>query len=252
MTNAMPAGDEGRQSMDSKRSRRSFSLGIGKKKSGSIAGSQNSQEKHTRRFSLIPQSFSRAIGLGKETDTPPPEPQDLPIHQPPEVDQYGRYIDQGLNRAPVDAATIDNMYAQLQDSRQTAGPTRTNAPQQQSQSYGAGQYNNGRPTAVPGYLQQGGVLQTGSDSSLDHATQRRPPNSAPYQQQGSPELGGYDGRRVVSRGNRAVLQKNKRFVDAYDTDDYSHPHNYSGSSGPARRVMDFFRRRGKARGGEDG
>jgi protein-serine/threonine kinase len=59
----------------------------------------------------------------------------------------------------------------------------------------------------------------------------------------------HDTQRLGSSGNRSVLQKNaKRFTDAYDDDQ-----NYggkSGSSGAARRVMDLFRRRGKARGEE--
>jgi protein-serine/threonine kinase len=249
MTNHMAAGEDGRVSMDSKRSRRSFSFGLGRKKSGSIAGSQTSQEKQNRRFSLIPQSFSRAIGGGgRDYDGGTAETQDLPIQQPPEVDRYGQYIDQSMTRAPVDAATVDDMYAQLQDSRQQASQRATG---NQPSSYNQAQHD-GRPSAIPSYIQPGGVLVTGSDSSLDHPN-RRAPNAAPYQQQGSPDISGYDSRRVAnSRGNRTVLQKNKRFVDAYDTDEYSHPHNYSGSSGPARRVMDFFRRRGKARGGEEG
>jgi protein-serine/threonine kinase len=45
-----------------------------------------------------------------------------------------------------------------------------------------------------------------------------------------------------------VLQKNhRRFTDAYEKD----PSHHGGSSGPARKVMDFFRRRGKARAGDD-
>ncbi len=56
MNNTMPGSDEPRPSMDSKRSRRSFSMGLGKKRSGSITGSQSSQEKQNRRFSFIPGS----------------------------------------------------------------------------------------------------------------------------------------------------------------------------------------------------
>jgi protein-serine/threonine kinase len=42
-----------------------------------------------------------------------------------------------------------------------------------------------------------------------------------------------------------VLQKNRRFVDAYEE---GRPgQSAAGSSGAARKVMDFFRRRGRAR-----
>ncbi|EON98538.1 putative camk camkl kin4 protein kinase protein [Phaeoacremonium minimum UCRPA7] len=244
MSNTMPGGDEapGRPSMDSKRSRRSFSLALGKKRSGSMTGSHTSQEKHTRRFSLIPQSFSRAIGLGKEYDSGPGESQqDLPIQEPPAVDQYGRYVDQNVERT-VDASALDGMYAQLQDSQPV--PAQNSSPVQQR--YGSAQHER-RPSAIPQYMQQGNVPNAGSESSLD----RRPPNSAPYQTNYA-EPHGFDDRRVTSRGHRGVLQKNKRFVDAYDTDDgFAQRHDHAGSSGAARRVMDFFRRRGKARGGEE-
>jgi protein-serine/threonine kinase len=45
-------------------------------------------------------------------------------------------------------------------------------------------------------------------------------------------------------GRRAILQKHKKFGDAYEGETGSGGH---GSSGPARRVMDFFRRRGVVR-----
>jgi protein-serine/threonine kinase len=44
----------------------------------------------------------------------------------------------------------------------------------------------------------------------------------------------------------AVLQKSRKFGDAYD--DGKQGQNHSGSSAPAKRVMDFFRRTGKQRG----
>jgi protein-serine/threonine kinase len=55
-----------------------------------------------------------------------------------------------------------------------------------------------------------------------------------------------------TRSNRGpgVLQKNHRkFADAYEYErDGSH---HSGSSGAARKVMDFFRRRAKSRAGDE-
>lgn len=246
MNNSMPGGDEPRPSMDSKRSRRSFSMGLGKKRSGSISGSQTSQEKQNRRFSFIPASFSlKAIGIGKEDGTNPQldSQQDLPIQEPPTVDQYGRYIDQNVDRHHVEASTLDGMYAQLHDPRQ---PHADNYPNHRSQN-ASSQY--GRSSAAEGFM-PGAVLNTGSDASVDNI--RRPAGSAPQVQSMPPQ--DFDGRRNPgSRAgqNRGVLQKNKRFVDAYDTDSFSRGHDHSGSSGPARKVMDFFRRRGKARAGEN-
>ncbi|GAM35448.1 hypothetical protein TCE0_017f03792 [Talaromyces pinophilus] len=74
-----------------------------------------------------------------------------------------------------------------------------------------------------------------------------------YPQRGQQYNGSYDRSRPsaqLTRPKQGVLQKNNRkFADAYEYErDHSH---HSGSSGAARKVMDFFRRRGKARAGED-
>lgn len=239
MNNAMVGGDEPRVSMDSKRSRRSFSIGLGKKRSGSIAGSQASQEKqHNRRFSFVPGGFSlKAMGIGRDDKGRPDSQQDLPIQDPPAMDQYGRYVDQNVGREQVDANTLDGMYAQLHTSQH--GSTES-YPAQQRQHANEQQY--GRPSTVDRYA-SGAVLNTSDGSSGE---MRRAPGSAPYAQ---PQ----DSGRVSSNGKpaRGVLQKNKRLGDAWDSDSNSRTHDHSGSSGPARRVMDFFRRRGKARGGEN-
>lgn len=274
MNFSMPGGDEpGRPSVDSRRSssRRSFSQALGRKRSGSVSGSQTSHEKsQNRRFSFIPGFVSlKAIGLGKDSsDEQPPQTQaaadsqqDLPIQEPPRVDQYGRYVAEDPTRA--NTSTIEGMYTQLQEPNHAADGY-SNQPQQQRAA--AQQDYAGRPSGT--YNSHGAVLHT--ESSIDNL--RRPPGSAPHQhsqpqhQQYQPQYEPqqqqqvYDQRRVASSGRPAggkgaVLQKNKRFVDAWDTDEsgrggHGHGNDHSGSSGPARKVMDFFRRRGKARGGE--
>ncbi|KAH6853329.1 hypothetical protein B0I37DRAFT_3739 [Chaetomium sp. MPI-CAGE-AT-0009] len=245
MNNSLSGGDETRVSMDSKRSRKSFSIGLGKKTSGSISGSQKSQEKHARRFSFIPASFSlKAIGIGKD-DPQLDSQQDLPIQEPPTPDQYGRYTDQDMLREQhVDASTLDGMYAQLHQE-----PRKSTDPYGRQEQYPPNGY--GHPSASQGYV-PAPLLGGGSDGSVDNM--RRPAGSAPQLPQLSHLGGDYDVRRAPggAKAGRGVLQKNKRFVDAWDTDSYSRGHDHSGSSGPARKVMDFFRRRGKARGGEIG
>lgn len=249
MTNAMP-GDS-RTSMESRASRRSFSLGLGKKRSGSIAGSQVSLEKpQNRRFSLM-----RAMGLSKEPQTPPPEAsqQDLPIQEPPEVDEYGRYTDQLQPQPqPQSHGNMTQRYGDGTYEQQLQSPRLNSAPQADrnaspiaSPSQQRFPSNSRAPSAIPSYLQQGAVLNSESESSIE-PPQRKPPNSAPYQSGYDSDQ--YDGRQS-GRGNR-VLQKNRRFVDAYDGEEYGRPHDHAGSSGAAKRVMDFFRRRGRARGGE--
>ncbi|OIW23955.1 hypothetical protein CONLIGDRAFT_117835 [Coniochaeta ligniaria NRRL 30616] len=264
MNYSMPGGDEpqGRPSVDSKRSssRRSFSQALGRKRSGSVSGSQTSHEKQqNRRFSFIPGFSLKAIGIGKDDgqalQQAADSQQDLPIQEPPQVDQYGRYVDPRADRSVGNASTVEGMYAQLQDP--TEAETRYN--QQQQHQRPAQQDYAGRPSGA--YNSHGAVLNTESESSIDNAAVRRAPGSAPHpqqqqyydQQQQQPQQA-YDQRRIASTGRPtgkgAVLQKNKRFVDAWDTDESGRQHDHSGSSGPARKVMDFFRRRGKARGGE--
>jgi protein-serine/threonine kinase len=250
MNYSMPGGEAeaGRPSIDSKRSsRRSFSQALGRKRSGSVSGSQTSHERQNRRFSFIPSGFSlKAIGIGKDESLPVDSLQDLPIQEPPpRVDQYGRYVD----RPAGNTSTVEGMYAQLQDPVDPEARYNQQQQQQQRQEYG------GRPPVV--YNTQGAVLNTESESSIDNNNNiRRPPGSAPHQQQQymDQQQQAYDQRRIASTGRHpgkgAVLQKNKRFVDAWDTDESGRAHDHSGSSGPARKVMDFFRRRGKARGGE--
>jgi len=232
-----------------------------------MSGSQTSQEKQSRRFSFIPASFSlKAIGIGKEEDgSQQPQQQqpvsqpDLPIQEPPATaDQSGRYRNQSVGREHVEATTLDGMYAQLQ----------LDEPRQESRDpYGGAQY--GRPPGVESYSATN-VREPSFDT-------RRAPGSAPHLQSypTRPDEA-LDGRRGGSTNNVAgskapapsnptppapvtaaatsKLQKNKRFVDAWEDDPYTsqRPHDHSGSSGPAKKVMDFFRRRGKARGGESG
>jgi protein-serine/threonine kinase len=276
MNNSLSGADEARPSVDSKRSRRSFSIGLGKKASGSITGSQKSQEKHARRFSFIPASFSlKAIGIGKDYSAPQLDSQqDLPIQEPPTVDQYGRYVDQddvvGGDRGHehrheqhVDASMLDGMYAQLHDPRRASpDPYAARHAQYASNGYG-------HPSSSQGHMPPPRLSGAGEpDASVDRLPHRQAAGLAPQlqqqQQQQTAQMppqqqqqhdAGHDGRRTAGGtpgGGRGVLQKNKRFVDAWDTDSYSRGHDHSGSSGPARKVMDFFRRRGKARGGEVG
>ncbi|KAI1334217.1 hypothetical protein F5Y15DRAFT_296706 [Xylariaceae sp. FL0016] len=238
MSNTMPG--ESRASMDSRASRRSFSLGLGKKRSGSMTGSQGSYEKqpNPRRFSLM-----KAMGLSREPQTPPPDSSqtDLPIQDPPDSDDYDRYTDQTQDRGTVGQQYGDAVYEQPHDQRLGSAHQSNQRTQHQrvaSQSKGS---------AVPSYMQQGAVLNSDSESSIQRP-QRKPPNPAPYQT--GYDSDHFDARQTGSRQGGRVLQKPKRFVDAYDEEDYGRPRDHAGTSGAAKRVMDFFRRRGKARGGE--
>ncbi|KAI2638472.1 hypothetical protein GGS21DRAFT_488558 [Xylaria nigripes] len=238
MSNTMPG--ERRTSMDSHTSRRSFSLAIGKKRSGSITGSQKSSDRpvNNRRFSLM-----KAMGLSK--DPPPPQDTsqpDLPIQEPPEVDSQGRYTSAPRDYGDARQQHTDGLY---EPHREQPGPAAqagfglNNAHRHHSEQ---------QASAIPPYLQQGAVLNSDSESSIDHP-QPRQPNSGPYLSSYDESDRGDDHQTGNRQGGR-ILQKNKRFVDAYEEEEYGRSRDHAGSTGAAKRVMDFFRRRGRARGGE--
>ncbi|KAI0409985.1 hypothetical protein F4802DRAFT_9647 [Xylaria palmicola] len=241
MSNTLPG--ESRTSMDSRASRRSFSLGLGKKRSGSIMGAQTPAERppNSRRFSLM-----KAMGLGKESPPPPDASQsDLPIQDPPEMGSYDQFASQPQSPRNAGHQLTDGMYEPTLNSHSgPAPPQNSHKPNPTHRRYPS----ESQASAIPPYLQQGAMLNSESESSFDHRSQRRPPNSAPYQSGYDSDQ--HDSRQTSNRQGGNVLQKNKRFVDAYGEEEYGRPRDHAGSSSAAKRVMDFFRRRGRARGGE--
>jgi len=241
--------DPPRQSMDS---RRSISFGFGRKRSGSISGSQTNlhERPNNRRFSLLPASFSlKSIGIGKEYEQRP--------------DSRGNYMDPPMSQHSQQARTVsgnttDSYSADAYDQNpvQDRRGTSTASPPQQHQRYASQpiqDHRSGAPTQfLPplNFRQDQPTQATGSESSLQETGNRRG--------QYPPGFSDYDDRRPVGRtgssGRGGVLQKNNRkFVEAYETQDNSGwggpPHiDHAGSSGAARKVMDFFRRRGRDRG----
>ncbi|RFU27420.1 hypothetical protein B7463_g8919, partial [Scytalidium lignicola] len=239
-----PGADTPRQSIDS---RRSISFGFGKKRSGSITGSQTTLPEKPRRFSaLLPQSFSlKAIGLGKDSgpETPTsdhmyePRPDSRPDYTDPP--QTSRSDPRNLSSNTREPHYPGNgAYENHPDSQDRRAVSAANPPQHQRYpSQGQAQY-------LTNFRQGESALTTDSQTSLDQNRQAQ--YNEGYNQY-DPES-----RRQPARGPKGVLTKNnRRFTDAYEQEQHnsygpSHVDN-AGSSGAARKVMDFFRRRGKAR-----
>ena len=219
--NNMAASEEPgpRPSMESRTSRPSFNIGFVKKRSGSINGSQTSQEKNPRRFSLL-----KAMGISKDgpPQTPSQQKQDWPVQDPPMAESHTGYLG-GARGHP---------------ERQHPSPP-TSAPTHHAR-FTPSHYEQPLPSAVPQHVQTQAMLNTGSQPSVDQVRPAQQMFSGRY-----PGADSYDaGPGTSSRSNnRVTLQKNKHFNSYHD--------EHAGSSGPAKRVMDFFRRRGRARGGED-
>lgn len=265
MSGAVGQQETPRPSMDS---RRSISFGFGKKRSGSITGSRTTLQEKPRRFSLIPPSFSlKAIGIGKEYGTPGAPPANQYDDRP---DSRGNYLEQPqaprtANSRNVSAQTAgpyasDGAYDRSRDSPLDRRGTSTTSPVQQKR-YGSQVPSDPRLGGPPQFLPPmnfrpgESTLNTESETSLNESVQRRgvyPPGFNAYDDSAASRRPNTQ-TEGQSRPGRGVLQKNnRRFADAYEQEQgngYGPTHNdHAGSSGAARKVMDFFRRRGKDRG----
>lgn len=222
MANKMPVdGESSRKSMDS---RRSISFGFSRKRSGSITTSDSKP----RRMSNILASWSlKAIGIGKDTSSSPDTPS---YTRSFEDHQTVGGQSQNNDRYDIgDAGSDTNRESPVQENRR--GPqsplhqTRfASEPMNRAVRMSAGS------SAAPQFRQGESALTTESDSSIDHYNQAQ--NQSQYRKQ------------QQTYTNRGVLQKpHRKFVDAYDSTTDGKAGRTAGSSGAARKVMDFFRRR---------
>ncbi|KAE8380664.1 hypothetical protein BDV26DRAFT_257114 [Aspergillus bertholletiae] len=236
-------GDATRMSMDS---RRSMQYGSNRKTS------ETGGESRPRRFSLLPASFSLKGLSSSRSQTPDEE------------SQAGRSTD---NRAPQKPSTGElrpRARATSHGTQDTIGIMPEGGPadevfvQDEPINYQARideqfavLHGTQSATYQPMSYSAEQVYQNDSDQYYrnqyaNHST----PNY--YEEYNGPYDSASRQSMSVSRPTRgaSVLQKNHRkFADAYEYErDSSH---HSGSSGAARKVMDFFRRRAKSRAGDD-
>lgn len=268
------ATDSPRLSTDSKRS---TSFGFGRKSSDLKKNSDASRPEKTRRFSLLPASFSFKSLTGSSGEQSPENilpvserrrssaAQQVPLSRGPSRPQTMSY---GKEQSRSNSYRIDDGgQAQYDDSRQGGGemplqqprkyivPGR-GGPQEQPYQYSDSQYTaplgRGPQKTGPSFLPGEG---TPADSEIslgnDADRPRYPPGFNSYEEEPR--------RASIQQGRSArgpaVLQKNNRkFAEAYEQEQepgYGAGGQHAGSSGAARRVMDFFRRRGRARAGDD-
>ena len=268
------ASDSPRQSTDSRRPSFSF----GRKNSDYRKNSDVPKQEKPRRFSLLPASFSfknLTPGSKDQSSTGPiPVSERRPstmqkMSQSREqsrpqttADSRGQgrsnsYRDDDFQSTGYDGHTDRQRDGGAQQARRNNGSSRS-GPRSEQRPYGDPPYSSQqeplsplRPPQGQSYLLGGSGTPTDSEISLT-AGQHRPIYPAGFDS--------YDSESRPSmqkpRGTRgpAVLTKNRKFTDAYEQDQepgQGAGGSHAGSSGAARRVMDFFRRRGKARAGED-
>ncbi|KAL3468213.1 hypothetical protein BJX64DRAFT_273702 [Aspergillus heterothallicus] len=239
-------GDDGRGSMDS---RRSGQYGSNRKTS-------ETGENRPRRFSLLPPSFSlKGLSSSSRSQTPDEEP------------QPDRFLDNRANQRPstgvLPTRTRATSYS-AQDTMAVAAPE--GAPSDEVITHDepvnyqaridhqfAVLHSNNSGSYQPSYGAASAeqIHQNDGDNYYrnQYATHSTPNYYDEYN--GVHDNGSRVSMQTGRSSNRpGVLQKNHRkFADAYEYErDLSH---HSGSSGAARKVMDFFRRRAKSRAGDE-
>ncbi|KAL8942210.1 MAG: hypothetical protein Q9216_001786 [Gyalolechia sp. 2 TL-2023] len=263
------ATDSPRLSTESKRS---TSFGFGRKSSDLKKNNEMPRQEKPRRFSLLPASFSfkSLTGSSREQSTENILPvaerrqsnaaqQGSPSRGPsrPQTMSYGKDQSRSNSYRIDDAgqAIYDgNRDLPPQQSRKYIVPSRSGPPHQQYQHKDS-QYKatSGRtaPSAGPSFLGEGTPTESEVSLGMDINQGRYPPGFNSYEDE-PPRSSTQQGK---SARGPAVLQKNNRkFGDAYEQEQergYGAGGQHAGSSGAARRVMDFFRRRGRARAGDE-
>lgn len=271
MRNAMPvdAAERPRPSTDSGRQ----SFGYNRKPSETYAGQQQQQNRQSRRFSFLPQSFSRmSFSATPKNEYESGSRRGSLAQAPPS--RHGSKAErsmafgQGRSRSPSQSTTGSNipvLYDTTGDQRQQGQRRMPQAqPVRGATAPDLSNYNDGAMSQQQHSRQQ-------SRQAGQQGYEYTPPSSAGLQGRGdqyytpsqsleSQQLSSTAGQQArplypagfndieqseskSSNRQPAVLQKNRKFHEAYDNG------SNGGSSGGARRVMDWFRKRGKDRSG---
>ncbi|KAI4736576.1 kinase-like protein [Aureobasidium sp. EXF-12298] len=256
MKNPMPHPGEDLPRPSTESSRRSFGYN---RKNSETAGARSS-----RRFSFLPVSFSRmsfsgatgpeAADGGRRASVQANAARSRPASKQSPVMAFG----QGRSRSPSQSTTgssipvMPDINAENrrkmthQPVRGATAPDLTKmqdfVPQQQQpsrQQPQGQQYNNFTPPQSSAGPPRQNNFYTPSQSAESQTTD----SVAQTPRQQYPAGFNETGPVAAKPQNRqqAVLQKNRKFGDAYEG------HGNGGSSGGARRVMDWFRKRGKDR-----
>lgn len=259
------ASDSPRQSTDSRRP----SFGFPRKNSDLRKESDQPRQEKPRRFSLLPASFSfksfASTGSGKDASDMRPASERRPSNtlqqapasrgqSRPQTMAYNRGHEGGNNYRKEEniPSGYDGGRDRTRDYAASQGrgndaPSRdaqqnTYNPQYQSQP---DSYPSSKPP-LPGQSYLG--TPTESEVSLGPRRDRPlyPQGFNSYEDE-PPSAPAQQGR---VRGPGVLQKNNRRFADAYEQN--AEPGSgvggqHAGTSGAAKRVMDFFRRRGKAR-----
>lgn len=206
----------------------------------------NNTGKSGRRFSLLPSSLSKTFSSGHR-ESMPAQPHSerrgsAAAQGRPRAGSrsggmaFGRGADSRSPSQSTNGSNVPGFYDGPHDSRR-GGPA--SAPPNQTQ------FNHQSPIGDDKFTDPREPHPSNADRPYRHHTNEsdtsEPGQRRPQYPQG---MGGSDG--VEERHRKGVLQKSRKFADAYDESAAN-----KGSSGSSKRVMDFFRRMGRQRGKED-
>ncbi|KAG8629920.1 hypothetical protein KVT40_001539 [Elsinoe batatas] len=250
MNNTMPIDSPGgpRKSTESRRS----SIGFGRKDSEDAGNKRAS-----KRFSFLPQAFSRMSLTGnsvREDTESKKSPQQPPRSRHDSKMLSGMAFGQGRSRSPsgetsnssipvVYDSQLDrprNLPSQSGPQRGVTAPNLTNySPQEQ---YGPGyqqqqQYSGYRPASSQQQQERFYTPSQTPDTQVTEGSLHPPYQSQPRYPQG---FNDNENQRPQQRQPATLQKPNRKFGEEAGN---------SGSSSGARRVMNWFRSRGRERGG---
>ena len=267
------ATDSPRQSTDSRRPSFSF----GRKSSDLRKISDLPKQEKPRRFSLLPASFSlkslTSTGSGKDASSETRPASDRRqssntqsglssrAQSRPQTMAYSR--GQGGANSYGQEENFPTAFDGSRDRSRDSPAQQTRRKDVPSRGGQQGEYDNPQTETAQGPYAASNVLQPGqsyldtpteSQISINHRRERPvyPPGFNEYEEE---PAGTSITQNRSGRGPNVLQKTNRKFADAYEQDadpSYGGGGHHAGTSGAARRVMDFFRRRGKARtGGEE-
>ena len=213
-----------RMSTDSKRS---FSFGLGRKRSTDM---ENQTEKPARRFSLIPNSmsFKGLVGGGKDD-----------YSSKPGTLQADQFAQPTMNRPPTEQERTNQQFANNDGQYEASAPARYNNYSRPPQPQ---QYQSSRP-APPQASNDvyGGTAIHAHQGQGAHSRQRSEPMAQMMAYQEAPQRPGRASLQQGRQGRGVLVKNNRKFNEAYDHE--QGPTHHGGRSGAVKRVQDFFRRR---------
>lgn len=220
-----PSEAQPRMSTDSKRS---FSFGLGKKRSTDLEP-QVPTEKPVRRFSLIPNSMSfKGLMGGSAKDE---------YSSKPGTPQADRFAQQGSRPATGQeyiSQQVSNHDGQSDGSRPVKYNNLSRPPQARYQPHRA-------VTTQASNDVYGGTGVYAPEARIAHQRQQSEPMAQMTAQYPEAETMGRPSMQQGRQGRGVLVKNNRKFTEAYEHE--LGPTHHGGRSGAVKKVHDFFRRR---------